>query len=243
MFKILFRSLLSLLLLLNLSACGVIDMFYLPPAEDTASEIFDSAALAMQSKEYHKAIQLYTKLQNDYPFSPYATEAELSLGDAYYLKGDYLDAAGAYKSFIELHPRNEAVPYVLYQTGMSLKNTNTSADRTATEAEEAILYFNRLMSSYPNNVYAQEAPKEIVNCRKILADHELYSASVFRNMGNYGAAYKRYLHVYEEFSDIPEVKEYSEEQAKLAFLKHTANLSEVERRKQYGSWHDYFKWL
>ncbi len=232
-----------LLLLSQITACGLIDAVYLPPSEDTASELFDSANIAMQAKQYVKAEELYGKLQAEFPFSPYAFEAELNLGDALFMQEKYLEAAHAYKAFEELHPRNQAIPYVLYQIGMSLKNTNVSADRTATEAQEAILFFERLIASYPASPYALQAPAEIIACKEILAERELYIASVFWNMGNSGAAYKRYMYVYENFPELPEIHAFAEQQAKASFLKYTEDLSEEERRKIHGSWHDYFRWL
>ncbi len=232
-----------LLLLTQVSACGLIDAVYLPPSEDTASEIFDTANTAMQAKQYSKAEGLYTKLQAEFPFSPYAFEAELNLGDALFMQEKYLEAAQAYMAFEELHPRNQAIPYVLFQIGKSLQNTNISADRTAKEAEEAILYFERLMATYPQSPYALQAPTEILACKKILAERELYIAEVFWNMGNSGAAYKRYMFVYENYPELSDIHAFAEQQAKAAFLKYTEDLSEEERRAIHGSWHDYFKWL
>ena len=39
-------------MLAGLSGCGIIDMIYLPPAEDTAQEIFEAANDAMADKNY-----------------------------------------------------------------------------------------------------------------------------------------------------------------------------------------------
>ena len=110
-----FRHLVLAACLLLLSGCGIIDYFFLPPPEDTAQELYDGANDAMQEKNYSQAAQYYTKLKDNFPFSPYTVEAELSLGDAFFLDGKYPEAAEAYKEFESLHPRHEAIPYVLYQ--------------------------------------------------------------------------------------------------------------------------------
>ena len=39
----------------------------------------------MQEKNYSQAAQYYTKLKDNFPFSPYTVEAEVSLGDAFFL--------------------------------------------------------------------------------------------------------------------------------------------------------------
>ena len=83
MHKKLLRSLLLVISMFAVSGCGIIDMIYLPPAEDTAQEIFEAANDAMSEKNYVRAVELYNKLRDTYPFSPYTVDAELSLADAY----------------------------------------------------------------------------------------------------------------------------------------------------------------
>ena len=132
MFKNYLRSLTLALAIFSLSGCGIIDMIYLPPAEDTAQEIFEAGNDAMSEKNYVRAVELYNKLRDTYPFSPYTVDAELALADAYYLDEEYVLAAETYKDFESLHPRHDATPYVIYQTGMSLMKQFRSIDRATT---------------------------------------------------------------------------------------------------------------
>ena len=70
-----FRHLVLAACLLLLSGCGIIDYFFLPPPEDTAQELYEGANDAMQEKNYSQAAQYYTKLKDNFPFSPYTVEA------------------------------------------------------------------------------------------------------------------------------------------------------------------------
>ena len=160
--KHLLRNLLLAVTLVTASGCGIIDMIYLPPAEDTAQEIFEAANDAMADHNYVRAVQLYNKLKDAYPFSPYTVDAELSLGDAYYLDEEYALAAENYKDFESFHPRHKAIPYVLYQIGMSLMKQFQSIDRPTTELDEAVSYFERVIQQYPGTPYAEGAKKNIV---------------------------------------------------------------------------------
>ncbi len=235
--KYLLPLILNISFLLILSACGS------KKAGVDVSELFANAQTAMQEKKYDKAIDLYSQIQRDFPFSDYALEAELSLADAYYLNKDYLDAASAYKLFHELHPRTEATSYVLFQTAMALSNVNNSVDRTVSEAEESIAYFEQVMTLYPNSNFAKQAPQEIIRVKTIIAERELYLARVFWNMGNKNAAYARYAYVAENFQDLPEIKTYADVQAQAAYIAKVDMQSEAERKRQHGSWRDYFRWL
>lgn len=229
--------------MLSLSACGIIDMIYLPPAEDTAQEIYEAGNEAMSEKNYVRAVELYNKLRDTYPFSPYTIDAELSLGDAYYLDEEYEIAAESYKDFEALHPRNEAIPYVLYQTGMSLLRQFRSVDRATTELQEAWDYFNRIAQQYPNSPYAKSAAENMLTCRRLMAEHELYIADVFWNMKKYGPAWRRYIYVAENFKDVPEVAEHAMEKSVSAWHLHRAEESQSTREQREGSWKNWFKWL
>ncbi len=86
------RLLGTVILVSMLSGCGIIDYIYLPPPEDTAQELFEAGNDAMREKNYSAAIGYYTKLKDNFQFSPYALEAELSLGDAYFWDEDWLES-------------------------------------------------------------------------------------------------------------------------------------------------------
>ena len=122
----------ALVCTLFLSGCSIVDEYFLPPPDDTVQEIFEAGNDAMREKNYSQAIVYYTRIKDEFPFSPYVIESELALADAHYLDEDYILAAEAYKDFETLHPRHEAIPYVLYQLGMSLKKSYNSIDHSAT---------------------------------------------------------------------------------------------------------------
>lgn len=238
-----FRYLVLAACLLLLSGCGIIDYFFLPPPEDTAQELYEGANDAMQEKNYSQAAQYYTKLKDNFPFSPYTVEAELSLGDAFFLDGKYPEAAEAYKEFESLHPRHEAIPYVLYQVGMSNLKSFISVDRPTTSTQEALEFFGRLRETYPNSEYAQKSVEEMKNCRRLLAEHELYLGDVFWNMNNYGPAWRRYTYIVDNFPDVPEVSAHAKEKALSAYYRYREQQSQKAREQIQGSWKRWFDWL
>ena len=225
------------------SGCGVIDSYFLPVSEDTVQEIYENANDYMLAKEYGKAADSYARIKDDYPFSPYAVEAELSLGDAYFLNEKYDKAAEAYKEFEGLHPRHEAMPYVLFQLGMSLKNSYRSVDQAATGVSEAVDYFSRLQHGYPDTEYAAKVPEQIAECRSLLAKREVYIGDVFLSIENYQSAWARYRYVTENYADVTDVAEYARKQGETAYMRYREKSAEDVREKREGSWKDYFRWL
>ena len=129
---------LSLIFCFSLTGCGgLIDSYFMEAPTDTVQEKFEVAAESMQAKEFGKAALLFTEIKDNYPFSPYVIESELGVADALYLNEEYLEAADAYRDFENLHPRHEAIPYVLLQVVRSLRLSYRSIDRASTNVQVA----------------------------------------------------------------------------------------------------------
>lgn len=226
-----------------LGGCGIIDYFYLPPPEDTAQELFEAGNDAMREKNYLAASGYFSKLKDNFPFSPYAVEAELSLADCYFLDEEWGMASDAYKEFETLHPRHEAIPYVLYNIGMANLNGYPSIDRPSTQVEEAYSYFSRLRESYPSTEYAAVAEEKMKECRKLMAEHELFYADFYFRMERYASALSRYQAILRDFPDVSEIHSHVDEKAKAAFIKDREQRAETTREKREGSWKQWFDWL
>lgn len=232
-----------LFFLVFLSGCGVIDYYFLTPPEDTAQELAQAGFESMEAKDYRQAITYFTKLKDRFPFSPYTTAAELALGDAYFLSEQYEAAAQTYLEFESLHPGHEAIPYVLFQIGMSYFNQFETIDRPAENLELALQYFTRVGQSYPGSAQARDVPPLIEQTRTHMAEHELYVADFYWRRGTYGPAWQRYRSVAQNFSDIPEIAEYAQRQADFAYYRHQKEQSRQEREEREGSWKRFLEWL
>jgi len=243
MAKTVLRFMGLLLLTGMLSGCGIIDYFYLPPPEDTAQELFEAGNDAMRDKNYIAASRYFSKLKDNFPFSPYAVEAELSLADSYFLDEEWGMAVDAYKEFEAMRPRHPAIPYVLFNIGMANMNGYPSIDRPALQIQEAYSYFQRLRESYPHTEYAEVAAEKMAEARELLAEHELFYADFYFRMERYASALARYNVILREFSDVPRIHEHARVKAKSAFIKDREQRAEAERQKREGSWRDWFKWL
>ena len=234
---------LALVFLLGASGCALIDEYFLPPPDDTAQELYEKGMLDMQQKEYADAADSFTKIRDKFPFSSYATDAELALGDAYFLAGSYPAALDAYREFESLHPAHEAIPYVLFQAGMSNYRMFRTIDVRQENITQGLEYFTRVRDEYPDSKYAAEAREYILKSRRVLADHELYVADFFWRTQRYGPAWHRYMYVRDNFADLPDIREYADRRAKGAYLEYQKTLSVEERERQNGSWKQWFDWL
>lgn len=243
MLRRVFLLFLSAFFLVSLSGCGVIDYYFLEPPEDTAQELAEAGYAAMHEKDYDAAIEYFTKLKDRYPFSPYTAKAEVSLGDAYFMDEQYRAAVEIYKEFESLHPRHEAIPYVLFQIGVANYKQFKSLDLPQSNMGEALEYFRRVENTYPETEYARGAEEYIHKCRRYQAEHEVYVADLFWQLEKYLSAWKRYEYITEEYSDIEDISKYATRRGKLAYFLYQKDNSKKELEKEQGSWKQWFDWL
>ena len=171
-------------------------------AEQLASE----GASAFMNEDYKDAIKAYTDLKDWYPFSKYAILAELKIADSHFQLEQYDQAVIGYESFEKMHPRNDAIPYVINQIGLCWFKQINTIDRDHTPASNALYQFQRLLAQYPGNEYTKEATENVKKCIDNIVGHELYVANFYLKTKKYKAALKRYEFIVEYFPGTEQSK-------------------------------------
>ncbi|MBM9536839.1 outer membrane protein assembly factor BamD [Desulfobulbus alkaliphilus] len=158
---------------------------------------------------YSAAIKAFNTILDEHPFSPQAMLAELKAADAHYYSGKYPEAKALYTAFEERYPTNEAIPYVLFQSGMSDFKRTDRIDRDKSSAQDAIQSFSRLLQAYPQSPYAGEARVKIEEAREFLINHEYMVAVFYVRTKRYDEAKHRLnylLTVYPESTIAPKAR-------------------------------------
>lgn len=194
------RSLI-LCLCVSLFCCGCA-WFGAKEDEKSAQELVQDGVDYFEAGRYKRAIESFEKLRDWYPFSRYAILAELKIADAYFNLKSYNDAIFAYEEFEQLHPRNEAIPYVIYRIGRSYFNQIDTIDRDQSNARKALDIYRRLVSQYPNDAYAGMARSDMVACQQSLSGHEFYVGVFYYKQKRYKAAKARFVAVVETYPDV-----------------------------------------
>ncbi len=182
-------------LVLFLSGCALFEES--SQMNKSAQQLAAEGASAFMNENYKEAVKAYTDLKDWYPFSKYAILAELKIADAHFQLEEYDEAIVAYETFEKMHPRNEAVPYVISQIGMCWFKQIDTVDRDPGPAKNAMDQFTRLMQQFPENELAEDAVAYIETCIDNIAGHELYVANFYNKTEEYAAALKRYEYIVE----------------------------------------------
>ena len=199
--------LIILLLIGGLTGCGCL---FGTREADTAEELAEKGMESFDDEDYYDALKAFTTLKERYPYSRYAILAELKVADAHFHRKEYAEAIAAYAEFLQLHPKNDAIPYVLYQIGECYYKQLLSEDRDQTPTRQAISAFQRLLREHPNSTYANTAKERIQECRKLLAQHEFYVAKFYFKSKKYEAALLRFEGVLAGYKDVLPLNKRSE---------------------------------
>lgn len=186
------RVIISVLLLISsislLSGCSSIDK-----KADTADGAYNLAQEYDKDERYEEAIKRYQDVKNKFPYSKYATMSELAIADVYFKQESYAEAQVAYQAFKDLHPKHPQIDYVTYRLALSFYNQlPPTIDRDLTLAQSAILYFDEVISRYPNSEYAKDAREKKESTLKMLAQKEEYIADFYYFHEKYDSALNRY---------------------------------------------------
>jgi outer membrane protein assembly factor BamD len=173
-----------------------------PKTEKSAQQLVQDGIDSFKSGDYKQSIDSFEKLRDWYPFSKYAILAELKIADAYFNLGSYPDAILAYQEFEQLHPRNEAIPYVIYRIGRSYFNQMDTIDRDQSNAAKALETYQRLVQQFPHDPYSGMARSDMIVCYRSLSGHEFYVGVFYYKDKKYKAAKARFTAVIEKYPDV-----------------------------------------
>ena len=198
------KRLLPLLLgaALMLSGCSLLTAFWSAADDETAQTLAWDGMEHYESGKYEKAKEAFEKIKDWYPYSKYAILAELKIADAHYRLQEYEEAIFAYEEFESLHPRNEAIPYVVYQVGRCYFEQIDAPDRDQVTARKALDTFGRLIREYPEDLYAAKAREHINDCLRSLAESEFRIGVFYYNSKRYRAALGRFQNILTKYPDV-----------------------------------------
>lgn len=156
-----------------------------------------------KGERFEEAIRRYTEVKNKFPYSNFATKAELAIADVYYKQESYGESQVAYQMFKDLHPTAPQADYVQFRIGMSYFNQlPSSIDRDLTTANDAILNLSDLIKKYPNSQYVTEAQEKRSAAIKMLAEKEEYVADFYFKRKIFDSALARYEGLYTNYRSL-----------------------------------------
>lgn len=193
---LLFFSFVGVLLLLQ--GCAGKEI---PYSERPAHVIYGDGLRQLEGGAYEEAAGEFEQFEQQYPYSPWASKAQLMAAYAYYLNNDYTRALGALEGFLVLHPYHMYAPYALFLRGVCYHEQVYRPDRDTQNAQKTIMAFDELLARFGTSVYAGPAKKMRQFAHNHMAAHTMGVGRFYQQARKPIAAYLNFQRALEEFSD------------------------------------------
>ncbi len=184
------------------------------PEEDeaagmSAAEIYAEAHRKLEDQDYEAAAQWFEKLEANFPYGPYAEQAQLEVAYAYYKANEPESAILSAERFIKLHPNHPKVDYAYYLRGLAAYDSDQSfinrifrqdpTERDPKSARRAFRFFSELVKRFPDSRYAEDAIKRMYRIREGLAQYELHVIDYYTRRSAFVAVANRAKYVVENY--------------------------------------------
>lgn len=163
---------------------------HLPP-----EVVYNNGINALSKQDYQAAVNDFNDIEQNTPYSPWATNAQLMHGYAEYLRSHYTDAISALNRYIDLHPADRDIAYAYYLRALCYYEQISDVQREQTTTTQAINALQEVVNRFPNSAYARDAQLKIDLGEDQLAGHEMVIGKWYEKQHLYAAAINRYQSV------------------------------------------------
>ncbi|MEK7438571.1 MAG: outer membrane protein assembly factor BamD [Pseudomonadota bacterium] len=208
---------LAVILILLLSACGLLPEVKDETAGWSADKLYAEAKDAMSDRNYTTAIKYLEKIEARYPYGRYAQQAQIELAYAYFKDADQASSIAAADRFIKLHPNHPNVDYVFYLKGLVNFNEDRGllgrlsnqdlTERDPKAARESFESFKELVTRFPDSKYTPDAIERMRYLVNALASNEVHVARYYMKRGAYIAAANRAQYALLNYPEAPAIEE------------------------------------
>lgn len=177
------------------------------PSTVPAEETYNRGVDALSAKRYAVAIKQFDNVEQYYPYSSWAVNAQLMQGYSQYLNQHYTDAIGTLDRFIQLHPAHRDIAYVYYLRALCYYEQIADIAREQKSTQQAMGALQEVVNRFPDSSYGRDAKLKIDLARDHLAGKEMEIGRWYETQHLYTAAIGRFQHVVEDFQTTNHVPE------------------------------------
>src|SRR4029078_11153402 len=173
------------------------------PVED----LYNNGIDALNAQRYQTATDQFAAVEQNYPYSSWAVNAQLMQGYTQYLRNKYTDAIGTLDRFIQLHHAHRDVAYAYYLRALCYYEQIADIQRDQRGTEQAANALQDVVNRFPDSAYARDARLKIDLCRDHLAGKEMEIGRWYQGQHLYEAAIGRFQHVVDDYQTTNHVPE------------------------------------
>lgn len=196
------------LALLALSACSTTEKEEAVVEQQVPVEqLYNRAANTIDKGEFYDAAKRFDEVDRQYPYSQWATRAQLMSGYAHYKNLKYDEAILALDRFIELHPGDENVAYAYYLRALCYYEQISDVRRDQKMTQLALENLKQVTERFGSSKYARDASLKIDLTMDHLAGKEMEIGRYYLERRQYQASIPRFQRVIDNYQTTTHVPE------------------------------------
>jgi outer membrane protein assembly factor BamD len=168
-------------------------------ADEAPDLLYSNGIDALSKQNYSTAVKHFEAIQQNDPYSPWATNAQLMEGYTEYRRNSYTEAVAQLDRFIALHPANKDVAYAYYLRALCYYEQISDISRDQKGTSEAMTALQEVVNRFPDSAYARDARLKIDLCRDHLAGKEMDIGRYYEKQHLYEAAIGRFQRVVDDY--------------------------------------------
>ena len=173
------------------------------PVED----LYNNGVDSLNARRFGSATDQFNLVEQNYPYSTWAVNAQLMQGYTQYLQNHYTDAIGTLDRFIQLHPAHRDVAYAYYLRALCYYEQIADIQRDQRGTELAMNALQEVVNRFPDSAYARDARLKIDLGRDHLAGKEMEIGRWYESQHLYEAAIGRFQRVVDDYQTTNHVPE------------------------------------
>jgi outer membrane protein assembly factor BamD len=197
----------TLVVLPLLSACGANDDNARQLPTGPVEQLYNNGVDALNDRRFTSAADQFAAVEQNYPYSTWAVNAQLMSGYSLYLQNKYTDAIGTLDRFIQLHPAHRDIAYAYYLRALCYYEQIADIQRDQKGTEQAMNALREVATRYPASAYARDAQLKVDLCFDHLAGKEMEIGRFYQKQHLYEAAIGRFQRVVDDYQTTNHVPE------------------------------------
>ena len=170
-------------------------------------ELYNNGVDALNARRFSTADDQFTAVEQNYPYSTWAVNAQLMSGYSAYLQNKYTESIGTLDRFIQLHPAHRDIAYAYYLRALCYYEQIADIERDQKGTEQAMNALREVVNRFPDTSYANDAKLKIDLCFDHLAGKEMEIGRFYQKQHLYEAAIGRFQRVVDDFQTTNHVPE------------------------------------
>jgi outer membrane protein assembly factor BamD len=127
------------------------------PTKVTPDQLYGRGIDALNAGNPKTASQQFELVDQNYPYSNWAVNAQLMIGFVAYKQQRYVEAISTLDRFIQLHPSHRDISYAYYLRALSYYEQITDIKRDQRGTQEAIGALTEVVNRFPDSAYGRRS--------------------------------------------------------------------------------------